>query len=139
MKNHVFGKVIVLMLILVLFVMTLPTSAADSDDAKSLIVLQDSGNEISESESLDEENNETRIGEAYIFVSGSSWTVAAGFGYFVGSITYWDSSSGIAFGETEPAGPAISGTLNWSGHDRATFIGWVRNDYNSEYYIYFTV
>ena len=133
------SKAIALMLVLVFLVMALPVSAAGSDSAESPLVPQIYGSEYEGSESSEEENDGTRDGEAYIIVYWSSWVVVAGYGFFSGTITYWNSSTGIAFGVIEPVANQASGTLDRAGYDRVTFVGWVRNNYNTEYFINFTV
>ena len=149
MKNNVLSKTIVLMLVLVLFAMTLPVSAAHSVEPAALITTQDIENEENGSESVEEEDG-TKTGEAYINVNGSSWLVVAGYGFFTGSITRWNSSTGINFGVTELIAEQQGGTLNMSGYDRVTFYGWVRcyksyydfianPTYYTEHFIDFTV
>ena len=139
MNRGKLSKAIALMLVLVLLVMALPVSAAGSDSAESPLVPQAYGSENEGSESSEEENEGTRFGEGYIIVYWSSWVVVAGYGFFSGTITYWNSSTGIGLGVSVPVVGQSSGTLDRAGYDNVTFVGWVRNNYNAEYYINFTV
>lgn len=150
MNKDILSRAVVLILVLVFLVMALPVSAADSVETKTQVTLQDSESEEVESESSEKEDDGTRAGEAYISVYWSSWLVAAGYGFFSGTITLWNSMEGIGLGTVEPIAEQQSGTLDRTGYDRVTFYGWVRC-YNTEYdfivnptyytehFIYFTV